>query len=88
LSETATVKVVLSRVLTGHRAHGRCQAHAKRGRRCQYSVRKLSRTFRGAPGNNEFKLRPGKLGRGRYQLSVVASAGGASSKRHLVRFRL
>jgi hypothetical protein len=87
LSEPAGVKLVISRVLHGRRARGRCRIHARHGRRCTLLIHKSTRTFLAHSGPNTFRLHLARLAAGRYIARITAtSAGGLRSKRYTLRF--
>lgn len=91
LSEPASVRFFVRRILSGRRAGGRCVSagRAKRSaRRCNlYRTMRGSFTHRGAAGQNRFRfsgrLRNRRLPGGRYRLEAIAidAAGNRSSSR-------
>lgn len=89
LSEPGTVRVVISRRLSGRRVHGRCRAGARTGARCHYEVRKSTESLTAAQGSNRFRLRLHGLPAGHYVAAIVArSSVGLSSRRHTLSFTL
>ncbi|MGA8335414.1 MAG: hypothetical protein WB761_11760, partial [Solirubrobacteraceae bacterium] len=80
LSEIATVKVLVIRLVIGHKVNGHCKAAAKHGTRCTLKLRKGSISFRGTAGSNRFTVHVGGLRPGRYVATVTASTSGKTSK--------
>jgi hypothetical protein len=93
LSEPATVRLYIKRVLTGHRRGKRCSAKAGSGRPCSVyrAAGKLVRSGRKGARKVPFTGRIGAhaLRPGHYRLSVIAKdAGGNTSKPARARFTI
>ncbi len=88
LSEPATVTLVITTKVTGRKVHGRCQANAKRGKRCSLTITRTLR-FSGRAGSNQFRVRVSGLRPGRYGVTIIArDAGGRTSNRVLSSFTI
>jgi hypothetical protein len=72
LSRPATIAVVVSRTVTGHRVRGVCKPTAKKGTRCTISVRERGLIFVGVAGRNTLKLRLPRLKKGRHHVAITA----------------
>ncbi len=90
LSENATVRLRMDRLVTGRLVKGKCTAGARRGRRCSRVVAVTTKAKLLAGGSQaEFavpiRVRARPLARGRYRLTVTAfdAAGNASSPRRI-----
>ena len=88
LSRRATVTVVITRALAGHRVKGLCQTRAQKGRRCTLTVRVATHKYKGGRGRNSFKLQLGSLATGHYVAAVVAQNASGSSARHTLKFAI
>jgi hypothetical protein len=72
LSRPATIAVVVSRTVTGHRVRGVCKPAAKKGKRCTISVKERALIFVGVAGRNTLKLTLPRLKKGRHSLTITA----------------
>jgi hypothetical protein len=88
LSETATLRVQVSRTLSGRRiGRGRCRVGAKRGTRCSVEHRARRLQFDGRRGRSRLKLSLRGLPSGSYAATILArDAGGRTSKALTIRF--
>ena len=85
LSEPARLTVAVSRIAAGRIVHRKCQAGARRGRRCHTLVHEATLTLSGARGRRSYRPRMRPLAPGRYAVTVTGvSADGGRSKRHTV----
>jgi hypothetical protein len=85
LSEPAELIVVVSKLVSGRKVHGRCVARARHGRRCLAAVRKLTLHIAGRRGSNVLTPRMSALSPGRYAITVVATNSvGERSTSHTV----
>ena len=89
LSEPATVTVVVTTTVKGHKVNGLCKASAKKGASCTLTVKKGSLTFNGVKGANSHKFRMSSLPLGLYTATLTArDAAGHLSKPFTVMFRI
>jgi hypothetical protein len=72
LSRPATIAVVVSRTVAGHRGRGVCKPAAKKGTRCTISVKERGLVFPGVAGRNTLKLTLPRLKKGRHHLTITA----------------
>ena len=72
LATQATVTVVITQSVRGHRVRGRCRPSAKQGKRCTVTVIRAKRTLLGASGVNSIKLVLSRLAAGAYRATVTA----------------
>jgi hypothetical protein len=87
LSEAATLRIQVSRVLSGRRVRGRCETGVKHGTRCTISHRARRLQFRARKGTNRLRLKLKGLTPGSYVATIVArDAGGRASRTVTVRF--
>jgi outer membrane protein assembly factor BamB len=83
LSEPAELTLVVSRLVPGRKVGGRCRVHARHGRRCQVSVRKLTVHIAARRGSDTPRPRMQALAPGRYTVTVVATNSvGERSRTH------
>ena len=87
LSAPSSVTVVVKRTVRGRISRGRCDAHAKHGKRCTSHVKKAVLTLHGHNGPNTFTFRSSRLRPGHYTATVTAfGATGLASNKITVRF--
>jgi hypothetical protein len=81
LDEDATVQVVVTQKVKGHKVRGNCNPKATTGNLCKKSVRKAKLMFTGKDGRNVFTFHPRKLKIGKYTATIIAidAAGDKSS---------
>jgi hypothetical protein len=72
LPEPATVKVVVTRKVKGHRVGGVCRPEATTGPKCTVAVRKATLSFSGRKGGTSFRFKPTKLRAGPYVAKIAA----------------
>ncbi len=85
LSESASLTVVVAKLVPGRVVHRRCRAGARHGRRCLLAHRKMVLYLNGKSGRNAFKPRMRALPPGRYAVTITArDAAGARSKHSTV----
>jgi outer membrane protein assembly factor BamB len=86
LSEPAKLTVVIAKLVPGRIVHRRCRAAARRGRRCQASLRKATLHLSGRAGRDSLRPRMRSLAPGRYAITVTArdAFGGRSRPRTVV----
>jgi hypothetical protein len=88
LSQSATVRAVITHQARGRKVKGRCKATAKTGKRCTLIQTAGSQTFDGVTGANRFKLVTRRLKPGSYTLTVTALAAGETSGAVTLRFTI
>ncbi len=80
LSQSATIKIVITQTVKGHKLGGVCKATVKQGKSCTTTVEKRTLRFSGAAGSNTFELKTAGLGKGSYTATITAGdANGSSS---------
>jgi len=89
VSETAQIRVQLSRLLSGHRRARRCRVGSRHGKRCTVARRARWSGFHAKRGRNRHHLRLRGLRPGLYAAAVTAiGPGGARSRTVVLRFRI
>jgi hypothetical protein len=85
-SSAATLKVVVSKTVHGHKVHGKCKPRAKSGKRCSIAVKVKTFTLHAAAGANTLTFAPHGLKPGSYTATITATSGGQTSAPVTVRF--
>jgi hypothetical protein len=89
LSEPATITAKVQRLVPGRTHHGHCRTGAKSGHRCTIKIPKLSLTFSGLGGSNQFVFRGQRLKPGTYTATIVAhDAANKTSQAVVLKFRI
>jgi outer membrane protein assembly factor BamB len=89
LTESATVHVQVSRIVSGRKLRGRCRVGAKHGTRCTVRRRAKRFSFHGRRGPNRRRLTLRGLAPGRYVATITAAdAVGRRSRTATVRFQI
>lgn len=88
LSTPASVKVVITHIVTGHKVKGVCKAHAKRGKKCTIEEKVKTLNFKGVAGSNSFKLLVKNLRPGSYTAEITASDRGGTSNAVTLKFKI
>ena len=88
LSRTASVKVVITQSVAGHKVAGGCKAHATKGKKCTLNHEVKTLRFTGVAGSNSFKLLVKSLKPGAYTASITASDPVGSSNRVTLKFKI
>ena len=80
LSRAAALRIDVVRVRPGRRAKGKCRPSAKAGKRC--TLRTPVKTLRqaGVAGRNTVAFRINRLAPGRYEATVIATAGAGTAR--------
>jgi hypothetical protein len=80
LSQSATIKILITQTVKGHKPRGVCKPTAKKGKSCTAMVVKRTLTFSGSAGSNALELRLVGLRKGSYTATILAeNANGTSS---------
>jgi hypothetical protein len=88
LSRAASVTIVISRTLHGHRVNHKCSIGAKHGPKCTVTTRAVAHVH-GAAGANIVKLQVGSLPKGSYKVQISAkSSGGLRSNKVTTRITI
>ncbi len=80
ISQAATIHVLITESVTGHKLRGVCKPTAKKGKSCTTTVKKRTLTFLGSAGPNTLELKLAGLGTGSYTATIIAeNANGRST---------
>jgi hypothetical protein len=71
-SQAATITVLITQTVTGHKVKGVCKRHADTGRKCTTTITKRTLTFPARRGANAFRLRLPGLANGAYTATITA----------------
>jgi hypothetical protein len=75
----ATVTLVITQKVQGHRVNGRCRPKAKHGKRCTVTLTRSTRTLPGSSGANSIRLTFPRQAPGRDRATISArNVAGAS----------
>ncbi len=88
LSESGRVTVNISRLVGGRRAHGRCVAGIRHGRRCTLRRLRARHSFTAGAGSRRLKLVLRGLRPGSYLATIVLTAQGRHSRTVTLRLRI
>jgi hypothetical protein len=88
LSTPASVTVVITQTVRGRKLNGRCRPIAKHGKRCTVTLKRTTRTLRGAAGANSIKLGLARLAPGVYHATISARNSGGTSRRFVLKFTI
>jgi hypothetical protein len=88
LSSAASVKVVITHIVSGHKVRGVCKAHASKGKKCTINKKVKTLHFSGATGANRFKLLIKSLKPGSYTAKIAASNSTGTSNAVTLKFKI
>jgi hypothetical protein len=88
LSRAASIKIVVTHSLTGHKVAGVCKTHVKMGKKCTINSQVKTLHFSGAAGSKRFKLRLPTLKPGSYTARVTASDSAGRSNGVTLKFTI
>lgn len=88
LSTPASVKVVITQIVTGHKVKRVCKAHAKKGKKCTIQKKVKTLHFNGAAGSNKFRLLIESPKPGSYTAKITASNSAGTSNAVTLKFKI
>jgi hypothetical protein len=80
LSQPASIRVLITQTVKGHKVRGVCEHNATAGRLCTTKITKRTLTFPGRAGANAFKLKLPGLAEGAYTAAVTAQTVNGGSR--------
>lgn len=88
LSQAATIKILITQTVKGHKYTGACRPTVKKGRTCTVTVRKRSLVLSGSAGANTLMVRFAGLQKGSYTATIVAVNANGKSRPITIVFTL
>lgn len=88
LSQAASVRVVVTKRVKGHKVGGKCSPRAKTGPPCTLIVQKGSFSYDGKKGPNAFAFRPATLKPGAYSAGISAHNATGTSRTTTLAFAI
>jgi len=80
LSQPATIEVLITQNVKGHKHGGLCKPTVRKGKSCTTTLKRRNLTFSASAGSNALELKLAGLGEGSYTATIIAEeANGTSS---------